>query len=274
MLNQKTTFPYEIIVHDDASSDNTRRIIENYWSKFPVKIKPIFQKENQFSKGRKIWTEIMLPEAVGKYIAICDGDDWWTDVNKLQKQIDFLENNPDYSICWTGYSERDGTIENPSWLKDGFVDEDITLENVFLTYRTYSLTAVFRKVSLDYNVYNRLKYSKDNTLYVLCLKNGKGRLLKEKTAIYNLHENGDFSKQSEKNKALKNYFNYNEICNKILNKQDGHIAMLRNYFLKQSLIFNSLRFNRISLSLLIGGLLYLGFKTTIKMVWNKIYYRF
>lgn len=99
-LRQKVKFAYEILIHDDASSDNTQAIIHEYESRYPDIIKPIYQKDNQYSKGVKIWRNIQFPRAKGKYIAICEGDDYWTDPLKLQKQIDFLESHPDYTLCF------------------------------------------------------------------------------------------------------------------------------------------------------------------------------
>ncbi len=98
-LMQKTTFPIEILIHDDASIDGTIDIIKEYESKYPEIIKPLIQSENQYSKGaRGIMATYNFPRAKGKYIALCEGDDYWTDPYKLQKQVDFLEKNPDYVI--------------------------------------------------------------------------------------------------------------------------------------------------------------------------------
>lgn len=99
-IMQKTDFPIEIIIHDDASTDNTAGIIREYEKKYPSIIKPIYQTENQFSKGKKIMLGFVLPQTKGKYIATCEGDDFWTDPLKLQKQVDFLEANEDYSMCF------------------------------------------------------------------------------------------------------------------------------------------------------------------------------
>ena len=87
-LMQKTNFLYEVIVHDDASTDRTPSIIREYAEKYPHIIVPILQKENQFSKGVWITNDLLLPMAKGKYIAMCEGDYFWTDPNKLQMQAD------------------------------------------------------------------------------------------------------------------------------------------------------------------------------------------
>ncbi|MDF1618115.1 glycosyltransferase family 2 protein [Petrocella sp. FN5] len=100
-LMQKTDFDYEILLHDDASTDDTASIIKEYEEKYPDRIKAIYQKENQYSKGIHVF-DFYLDIAQGKYIAICEGDDFWIDPDKLQKQTDFMENHPDYSVCAHG----------------------------------------------------------------------------------------------------------------------------------------------------------------------------
>ena len=99
-LMQKTRFPIEIIIHDDASTDRTAEIIKSYEKKYPDLIKPIYQLENQYSKGVKISANNVWPKCKGKYIALCEGDDYWTDPYKLQKQVDFMENNQDCTLCF------------------------------------------------------------------------------------------------------------------------------------------------------------------------------
>lgn len=97
-ISQKTNFRYEVFVHDDASTDSTPEIIQEYADKYPDIIKPIFQTENQYSQNIPIFVTHILPEISGKYIAVCEGDDFWNDENKLQKQYDALEAHPECSI--------------------------------------------------------------------------------------------------------------------------------------------------------------------------------
>lgn len=98
-LMQKTNFKYEVLIHDDASTDNTANIIREYEKAYPDIIKPIYQTENQYSKGVNITVAYHLPRLKGKYIALCEGDDYWTDSSKLQKQFDALESHTGIDIC-------------------------------------------------------------------------------------------------------------------------------------------------------------------------------
>ncbi len=97
---QKTKFPFEVLVHDDASTDGTRDIILQYADKYPDIIRPILEEENQWSNGIAFDKEKIWPYVRGEYVAFCEGDDYWTDENKLQKQVDFLDSHPDYSLCF------------------------------------------------------------------------------------------------------------------------------------------------------------------------------
>ena len=99
-LIQKVDFPIEIIIHDDASTDGTADIVRKYESEHPELIKGIYQTENQYSKKVPIWETFIYPLARGTFIAECEGDDYWTDPNKIQKQADFLRKNPDYGLCY------------------------------------------------------------------------------------------------------------------------------------------------------------------------------
>ena len=109
ILNQKTTFPYNIIIGEDCSTDNTREILKEFKTQFPDQIKLITSDKNIGLINNFIRT---LNHCDGKYIAICDGDDYWTDSDKLQMQVDFLESHTDYSIVFTRKKDvlPDGSI--------------------------------------------------------------------------------------------------------------------------------------------------------------------
>lgn len=98
-VSQKTDFAFEVLVHDDASTDATASIIREFEAKYPHIIKPTYQTENQYSKGKNIIMPLLMSKARGKYFAWCEGDDFWTDPYKLQKQHDALSAHPECFMC-------------------------------------------------------------------------------------------------------------------------------------------------------------------------------
>jgi glycosyltransferase involved in cell wall biosynthesis len=101
-LMQKTSHKYEIIIHDDASTDKTQELIKKWQQKYPKIIKVVLQAENQLSQGRRAF-DVMLKKSLGQYIAVCEGDDYWIDPRKLQHQVDFLMENKEYSCFAHNY---------------------------------------------------------------------------------------------------------------------------------------------------------------------------
>ena len=139
---QKTNFRFEAIVHDDASTDGTADIIREYAEKYPDIIKPILEVENQYSKHDGSLTRIMNAHTYGKYIAMCEGDDYWTDPLKLQKQVDFLESHDDYGMCYTRvvrFVQKSGKYEE-EWGGSNVLFEDLLIKNTIPT-----LTCLIRK---------------------------------------------------------------------------------------------------------------------------------
>ena len=113
-VSQKTNFLFEVIVHDDASTDSSAEIIREYAEKYPEIIKPIIQVENQYSQGADIIKEFIVPVVRGEYVALCEGDDFWCDSSKLQKQYNALQDHPECFMC-TNKVERvceDGRSQN------------------------------------------------------------------------------------------------------------------------------------------------------------------
>jgi glycosyltransferase involved in cell wall biosynthesis len=139
ILHQKTSFPFNIVIGEDCSTDNTRAIIEAYKKQYPDKIKVISSSQNVGLINNFIRT---VNYCDGKYIAICDGDDFWTDEHKLQMQIDFLENHSDYSIVFTRKQELmpDGSIVENKKVKPTTTDFSDLINGNYIP----SVTAVFR----------------------------------------------------------------------------------------------------------------------------------
>lgn len=132
-LMQECNFKFEILIHDDASTDKTPDIIREYEAKYPDVIKPIYQSENKYSQGVKISPTYLYPNAKGKYIAICEGDDYWTDPNKLQLQVEYMEKNPKCSLyCHaSNFVYENGTFidKHDTFPKDMICSMDDILNN-------------------------------------------------------------------------------------------------------------------------------------------------
>jgi len=130
LLMQKTSYPFEILVHDDASTDNTAKVIKKYEKDFPELIKPIYQTENQYSKNNHVGYFFNTLRAKGKYMAICEGDDYWTDPLKLQKQVDYLEANPQCSLCTHAARRIARDKKVVGYIKHGNNDQNFTTVDV------------------------------------------------------------------------------------------------------------------------------------------------
>ena len=98
-VKQEAPFPFEVLVHDDASTDGTAEIIREYASRYPDLIRPVYQTENQYSKGVRVAQTFLRPLVRGRYVALCEGDDYWTDPHKLARQVEAMEANPGIDIC-------------------------------------------------------------------------------------------------------------------------------------------------------------------------------
>lgn len=172
ILMQKTIYPFEIIIHDDASTDTTPQIISQYVKKYPTLIKPILQKENQYSKGIEICTQFVFPKAQGKYIAMCEGDDYWIDPLKIQKQIDILEKNIHYSAVFANYRIQDERNNN---IKEYITNYSKKLYNEFdvLAGVMFGIHSIcFRKSVIDYDLFHRIKSNGDLIINYLCTRHG------------------------------------------------------------------------------------------------------
>ena len=154
-IMQETTFKYEVLIHDDCSIDETAKIIKKYAEEYPDVINAVIEKDNQFSKGVKINRDIMFPLAKGKYIAMCEGDDYWIDPYKLQKQVDYMEKHDDCTFCFTNAKcEINGEIVKQviPWSDDSVVLDGDVYDVDAIERINYIPTAsfMFRKKSLSY----------------------------------------------------------------------------------------------------------------------------
>lgn len=185
---QKTDFRFEAIVHDDASTDDSVAIIHEYAEKYPDIIKPIYEIENQYSKKDGSLSRIMNAACKGKYIAICEGDDYWTDPFKLQKQVDVLETYPDISFVYTAFN----TVDDKGKLIKLKRSEDFINRShsglIFFDLLVYcnfimTLTTVFRK-DIFINVTGH-KYDWD--YFLNASRMGKAYFIDERTCCYRIN---------------------------------------------------------------------------------------
>ena len=194
-LAQKTDFPFEVLVNDDASTDSTAEILREYAAKYPGIIRPFYQTENLYSRRINLYDVVLFPEVRGKYIALCEGDDYWNDPEKLQRQVDWLETHPEYSAC---VHNTIGRFENEEdrVLFDQTGDRDIPFSQVVRgmshAYHTSSILArrEFILNPPDYrNVAYEQGYFTDYAIGIrLCLE-GKVRFLDRCMSVYRIGSN-------------------------------------------------------------------------------------
>lgn len=184
---QKTNFHFEAIVHDDASTDGSAAIIREYAEKYPDIIKPIYEIENQYSKRDGSLTRIMNAHMHGKYIAMCEGDDYWIDPLKLQKQVDFLESHPECSLVCTDinyYIQRKDEFINAYFRNKKFPIK--YTYNDFLTKAWFvaPCTWVYRKEMCKENGISLGFVVGDLPLLLELSSKGKIKYLDDVTAVY------------------------------------------------------------------------------------------
>lgn len=229
-LMQKTDFPYEIIINDDCSTDGTTEIIKEYAEKYPDIIHPIFHDENQYQKGvRGMFQHFVIPHAKGKYIALCEGDDYWIDPLKLQKQVDFLESHPDYGMCYTNFNIKN-EIKN-TYTKDLFdnckeiFQKEFKSPEEFILKKKYVCPPswIFKRELLPTDLISSLDGTFVMFTHFLC--NTKIKYIPITTAVYRiLSESASHSKSHEKIlKRTKNLF-------------ETQIALIKKYNLDVSII--------------------------------------
>lgn len=212
VLMQKVNFSYEFLIHDDASTDETANIIREYQKKYPQVIKPIYQTENQYSKGVDV-EKYNYNRARGHYIALCEGDDYWIDEYKLQKQIDFLENNPTYiGVYHNVYviDEYDHIIQDDSHIYPILPERKYTYSDaIVFKHPSQTSSGVYQNIFYMQNAelnsdYSGLKIPGDAKLPVLLTYYGDIFCLKDIMGCYrkNIHSGDSWTtKNINKNRC-------------------------------------------------------------------------
>lgn len=207
-LMQKTDFPFEVIVHDDASTDRTACIIREYEEKFPLIIKPIYETENQYSKHDGNLSKIVNSRIKGKYIAYCEGDDFWINENKLQLQFNALSNNPDCVACFCKVNtcNEDGEkneITCPTNEYNEGIYTSTQLVDIYFNKEEYCFHTsgyFIRKDLLDYILSTEYKsyMNGDENILRACFEKGSCYYISEPLSCYRLMAKGSWSEKNSK----------------------------------------------------------------------------
>lgn len=200
-LVQETEFPFEIIIHDDASTDSTAAIIQGYAERYPRLIRTIIQTENQYSKAGLINPRFVFPMAAGKYLALCEGDDYWTDRRKLHKQVSFLEANPGYVITYSDCQpfDENGAIDHDY----GGARKDLTATQLKKATPIFTLTSCFRNVIDEVPLDLMSARYGDLVTWSLLGHHGRGKYLPEVSpSAYRVHDRGIHSSKDDNQRAV------------------------------------------------------------------------
>lgn len=233
---QKTDFPFVAIVHDDASTDGTADIIREYAETYPEIIKPIYETENQYSKRDGSLLKIInsaIEATDAKYIAMCEGDDYWTDPLKLQKQVDFLESHPDYGMCYT-------KVKRYNQSKSNFIDTwggpYETLEQLLYRNTIPTLSVLF-KHNLLKQYYYEIRPEKhdwlmgDYPLWLYMATISKIKVIPIVTGVYRIL-NHSASHPRNLSKKINFIINYREIALYFARRNNHNIVDIINHDIK------------------------------------------
>lgn len=225
-LIQHTNFPFEVIVHDDASNDETASIIHEYEVKYPKIIKPIYETENQYSKHDGSLTKIMLANCKGKYLAFCEGDDYWIDRYKLQRQVDFLENHSEYGMCYTRAKRLDQLTGRIVSIFGGPYEQinDLINENRIPTLTVCLRTDIYRKYLVDVNPIDKNWLMGDYPIWLYFAENNKIKFINKITSIYRILPKSA-SHFSDLTSCLKFKKSTIEIQNYFINRYEKNIPL-------------------------------------------------
>ena len=249
---QQTNFPFVAIVHDDASTDNSAAIIREYEEKYPDIIKPIYETENQYSKPDGSLGRIMNAaiDATGaKYVAMCEGDDYWTDPLKLQKQVDILESHPDYSMCFhaakISLEGVDASITGA--MCERLVTREYFANDMFASWIVPTASIVYRKKMLDAF---SLRHSEwltrgDIALVLRCSHVGRVWGMEEQMSVYRMQPSSVSHNPAIRGKEifkLPNHFRCLYINFPELNKEDITWCISNAYYGRMKRQKNPLKF--------------------------------
>ena len=228
-LSQQTTFPFEVLIYDDASQDSTPQIIQEYVDRYPNIFKATLYSENNLKKGLGfLGLRVGFQEAKGKYIAYCEGDDYWCDNYKLQKQVDFLESHPEYEVCAhetlirNDFDEKEnGTLFSHTKVnlfldrkqRQHYTFEDTLTGNIF-----HISSMMFRNRIIEWPVWITDIVALDMVLFMILAERGDIYRLSDIMSVYRHNKHSITSSQTQ----FGNQITFNNLSWGLLIKMDDY----------------------------------------------------
>lgn len=240
-LMQKTNFNFEILVGEDCSTDNTRNIVQDYCLKYPGRIRMVTDEVNVGSIKNQVR---IFDQAKGKYIAMCDGDDYWVDPLKLQKQFDFMESHEDSVICchYSRVIDEDGELVyvHPQPVRLEFAYEDVLMgkkEETRICSLMLQNKEAINQISSQEWYHKTFGADTFLKLYALARQNGKIYVLPEVMSVYRLHRNGVWSMIDSKLRKRRMISDFNIMINNF-EYSSVYRKKLLNIYIKEFLLFD------------------------------------
>jgi glycosyltransferase involved in cell wall biosynthesis len=192
ILNQQTNFNFKLLIGEDCSTDNTRQICIEYKQKYPDKIGLYLHKKNLGSNANGIYMYEQCFKSGADYIALCEGDDYWTDPLKLQKQVDFMESNSEYSGCFHNTEvilEMEANPHLKPWRS--YTKNDFTLNDTLSTTSLFHTSSfVFKTADLKIPEWLKEVQSGDMALFTIIASQGPLYRIDETMSVYRKNESG------------------------------------------------------------------------------------
>lgn len=246
LLAQQTTFPFEIVIGEDGSDDGTKEICRDYANRYPdiIRLYERDQTKKVYLFGRASGKHNLLQSMLdcrGEFVAFCEGDDYWIDPYKLQRQVDWLDANPTYAFCSTNRAVwQDGVVTPDAGLEEAFAKAggaplEINQQNFFKPNLVKANVICYRRNWLDYDLL-RTKYQevKDTFIFFMLLRRGPGMILPDVTAVYRFHPGGRWSTLSNFNRLRLSYFCVRGMVTSYLGEAESlqkyYASTVRNYF--------------------------------------------
>lgn len=210
---QQTNFRFVAVVHDDCSTDGTTDILREYAEKYPDIIHPIYETENQWSKHDGSIGRIMnaaFDELGCKYIALCEGDDYWTDSQKLQRQVDFMESHPDFSMCCHSATVLNETDRKVDTACERMTTREYFPEDAFPKWQIPTASIMYRhKLVMAYPIVRMQDFTAGDVVLILrCMHVGRVWGFEDKMSVYRMNPGGVTSREETDETRLRQCRHY------------------------------------------------------------------